>query len=78
MVTGLSGVTGVTALSRAVAVCRIGQELVPVPRRPSVESHVLERVMKRELAMRNLVQVIFALIIIFMVFLGDCNSYFSI
>jgi len=56
MVTGLTGRTGVTALSLAAAECRIDQELVPIPRRRLVESRVLERVTKPERATKILAQ----------------------
>ena len=57
MVTGLTGRTGVTALSLAAAECRIDQELVPIPRRRLVESRVFERVTKPERATKILAQV---------------------
>ena len=40
MVTGLSGKTGATVLSRVAAECRIGQGLVPTPHRHLEESRV--------------------------------------
>ncbi len=76
MVIGLTGRTGVSVLSRVVAVCRIDQELVPIPQHNLEERHALEKVTKPERAMRNLVQVIFAHIMFFMAFLGDCNCFF--
>ena len=63
MVTGLTGRTGAIVLSRVAAEYRIDQERVPISRRLLVESRVLERVTKHELAMKILAQVNFALII---------------
>ena len=59
MVCGLIGMTGATVLSRVVAVCRIDQELAPIPHPPSVAIHALGKVTKRDHAMKILVQVKF-------------------
>ena len=58
MVSGQNGRTGTTALSLVAAECRIDQELVPILRQLLVESRVLERVTKQELATKILAQVI--------------------
>ena len=57
MVIGLTGRTGATVPSRVVAECKIGPELVLIPRRLLVESRVLERVTKPERATKILAQV---------------------
>ena len=57
MVTGLTGRTGATALSRVGEECRKEQGLVPIPHRHLEESRVLERVKKRERAMKTPAQV---------------------
>ena len=61
METGLTGRTGATVLSRVVAECKIGLELVPILRRLLVESRALERVMKPDCATKILAQVKFLL-----------------
>ena len=72
MVTGQNGRTGATALSLVAAECRIDQELVPILRQLLVESRVLERVTKHELATKILAQVI--AIIILCGFLGKIHQ----
>ena len=57
MVTGLTGRTGATVLSRVAAECRIDQELVPILHRHLEESRVLGRVKKRDRAMMTPAQV---------------------
>ena len=61
METGLTGRTGATVLSRVVAECKIGLELVPILRRLLVEIRALERVMKPDCATKILAQVKFLL-----------------
>jgi len=55
-VTGLTGKTGVIALSRVVAVNRPGLELAPTLQQPLEDSHALGRAKKRDHAMTYLVQ----------------------
>ena len=57
MVTGLSGRTGATVLSRVEVEYRIDQELVPIPRQNSKESRVLGRVTKHVHVTKTLAQV---------------------
>jgi len=57
MVTGLSGKTGATVLSRVAAECRIGQGLVPTPHRHLAESHVRVMLTKHVHVTNSLAQV---------------------
>ena len=57
MVTGPTGRTGATVLSRVGEECRKEQELAPILHRHLEESRVLGRVKKRERAMKTLAQV---------------------
>lgn len=54
--TGLTGMTGVTVLSRVVAECKKDQGPVPILRRRLVESHALGRAGNQESAMKTLAQ----------------------
>ena len=57
MVTGLTGRTGATVLSRVGEEYRKEQGLVPIPHRHLEESRVLGKVKKRERAMKSPAQV---------------------
>ena len=57
MVTGLSGMTGATVLSRVAAECRIGLGLVPTPHRHLEESRARVILTKHVLATNSLAQV---------------------
>ena len=54
---GLSGMIGATVLSRVEVECRKDQDLVPIPRHNSKESHAPGRAWKRDRAMKTLAQV---------------------
>ena len=56
-VTGQTGRTGATVLSRVVAVCKIDQGLVPIPLHSLEESLVLGRVTKHVHVTKSLAQV---------------------
>ena len=57
MVTGLSGKTGATVLSRVAAECRIGQGLVPTPHRHLEESRARVILTKHVRVTNSLAQV---------------------
>ena len=57
MVTGLSGKTGATVLSRVAAECRIDQGLVPTPHQHLEEGRVRATLMKHAHVTNSLAQV---------------------